>query len=129
MESENLWHFGYYCNDFWFISFKNWFLMAHYPRNIGKFGISRHLIFNKTELAAKIFRSLDIIILKAEYSFTSDIIEYIGISPKFKEVPEGEGPIEYDIMIKEKDDVDIYIENKSKNKIVEPKRLIELVIE
>lgn len=68
-------------------------------RNVGKFSVSCEFIFQDAEKMAAIFSLLKIIPVRAEYMFHNETIEYIAISDKFEEVPEGNPVPEYTLTI------------------------------
>jgi hypothetical protein len=67
-------------------------------RNIGKFSINIYMLRNELDNVAKIFKNMDLVVLRAECSFVQNTIDYIGLSPKFPEVPEGVEVPEYEIV-------------------------------
>lgn len=66
-------------------------------RQIGKFKIDDDDIKNHPDIVRRIL--FHTIIVRAEYMFYSNQIEYVAYSKKFDKVPIGEEPPEYDIQV------------------------------
>ena len=64
-------------------------------RRVGKFKIDNEVIQN--ELAFELFKFLEFVPTRAEQLWHLDAIEYVGISPKFREIAKGEQVPEYRI--------------------------------
>lgn len=58
------------------------------PRCAGKFGIGANLIDENPGLVSAILST--VIVVRAEMIYANNVIEYIGVSPLFAEVPYGE---------------------------------------
>lgn len=56
-------------------------------QQVGKFYIEEKLIRRHPDVVAAAFRDMDFIPLRAELIFTSQVIEYTGISPMFDKNP------------------------------------------
>ena len=67
--------------------------MASLPRMYGKFLVTVPLIENNPEEIGNTFRG--VIIIRAEYMFHNNTIEYIGWSPHFRELERGQITPEY----------------------------------
>ena len=52
---------------------------------IGKFRVSRELVENHHDEVVEMFCQLKIVVVRAEMMYAGDYIEYMGISPKFKD--------------------------------------------
>ena len=61
--------------------------------NVGSFRISADLINENPKAVRAILGS--VIVLKAEYNFTSDYVEYVATGDQFKKVSEGDQPCDY----------------------------------
>jgi len=83
-------------------------------QNIGKFSISIYMLRNELDNVAKMFKNMDLVVIRAECSFVRDTIDYVGLSPKFPEVPVGVEVPEYEI-----------VAHKSENLTTECHRLID----
>jgi hypothetical protein len=55
-------------------------------KRIGKFWISLNLINENHDEIVSMFHELSIIIVRAEVICSRDAIEYVGVSPNFKEI-------------------------------------------
>ena len=76
-------------------------------RQIGKFRISAQAIRYNPQDAAMILRLMDAVPVHAEMLFAEDAIEYEAISPLFAEVPPGQRPPEYTLIISRNHRADI----------------------
>ncbi len=68
-------------------------------RRIGIFNIPQEIVSNNIDLAKEILEG--VVVVKAEFLFHKDCIEYIGISEKFKETDKGSIPPNYNLVIEE----------------------------
>jgi len=68
---------------------------------LGIITIGRSFICKQPSLVAKVFALIEFVPVRAEMLFVSDVIEYMGISSKFREVPPNVRPPEYDMAITE----------------------------
>lgn len=66
-------------------------------RRIGRFKIPRQVIIEDPEMAIEVLKG--IIIFRAEMMFHLDCIEYIGISPNFDPIKEGEESPVYEVLV------------------------------
>jgi len=66
---------------------------------IGKFWISINLIHEHHDEVVEMFYKLKIVIVRSEVMYHKDSIEYVGISPEFREVPLNEVLPEYNLVV------------------------------
>lgn len=71
-------------------------------RRIGKFTISKHMIDECPLQVLAVMK--DMIIIRAEFLYYSDEVEYVGIHPSFEVKPDGEVPRSYTADIKARSD-------------------------
>ena len=58
-------------------------------QQLGKFSLEERLVRDNPDIAAKVFREMQFVPVRAESHFINREIEYAGISPMFEEVPTG----------------------------------------
>ena len=58
-------------------------------RNLGKFTMNEEIVRENPEQAFQILTLLKFVPMRAECILYEGAVEYIGMSPKFEEVPEG----------------------------------------
>lgn len=77
-----------------------------YPADLvsrrGRFNVSKEFLNNPTSVIFQLFSNF--IIVRAEYMYDTDSVEYIAVSKLFSPVEEGYETPDYKITIKEQDD-------------------------
>ena len=68
-------------------------------RRLGKFEIGRDWVIHKTESAAKMFALLNAVVVRVEWLFDKNVVEYIAISPMFDELPTNAEAVRYKIIV------------------------------
>lgn len=77
-------------------------------RNLGKFTLSEKIVRGTPEKAFEILSMLKFVPMRAEFLSYEGTVEYIGISPKFEEVPMGMKVPEYTL--------ELYVSNDKEGK-------------
>jgi len=72
-------------------------------KRIGKFEVSRQMVFEEPDNVAKVFTEIKCVPVRAECMFARDVIEYIAISEKFDKIGTGQVPPEYALTIHQDD--------------------------
>ena len=81
-------------------------------RQLGVLKISDHIIKTEPENVAKCLAKINFVPVRAEYQFAGSVIEYVGISDRFAELPEGAMAPEYELHItKDGDDFAVDVQN------------------
>lgn len=67
-------------------------------RRLGKFIVTFAFVEDARDFLLSAFYSIGFLPLKIESDYSIQIIEYIGTSPKFSEIAEGDSPPVYEIL-------------------------------